>query len=50
MICIAVVKIWKVKANLKQVVEYAKDKEKTDLSKFNDLNELIECATKVYKT
>ena len=50
MICIAVVKIWKVKANLKQVVEYAKDKEKTDLSKFNDLNELIEYATNGDKT
>ena len=29
--CIAVVKIWKVKSNLKQVVDYAEDKEKTDL-------------------
>ncbi len=32
-ICIAVVKIWKVKSNLKQVVDYAEDKEKTDLLK-----------------
>ena len=42
MICIAVVKIWKVQSNLGQVVDYAEDNEKTDLTKFEDLRSLIE--------
>ena len=49
-ICIAVVKIWKVKSNLKQVVDYAEDKEKTDLSKFKDLNDLMDYAMNGDKT
>ena len=49
-ICIAVVKIWKVKSNLKQVVDYAEDKEKTDLSKFKDLKDLMDYAMNGDKT
>lgn len=50
MICIAVVKIWKVQSNLKQVVDYAEDKEKTDLSKFKDLNDLMDYVSNGDKT
>ena len=42
MICIAVVKIWKVVTHLDQVVDYAEDHDKTNLSNFKDLNDLYE--------
>ena len=50
MICIAVVKIWKVQKNLRQVVDYAEDNEKTDLSKFEDLGSVIDYAENGDKT
>ena len=42
MICIAVVKIWKVVTHLDQVVDYAEDHNKTNLSNFKDLNDLMD--------
>ena len=50
MICIAVVKIWKVKSHLDQVVDYAEDKKKTDLSNFKDLEDLMNYAMNEDKT
>lgn len=50
MICIAVVKIWKVQKNLRQVVDYAEDNEKTDLSRFEDLGSVIDYAENGDKT
>lgn len=44
MICIAVVKIWKVVTHLDQVVDYAEDHTKTNLSNFKDLNDLMDYA------
>ena len=46
----AVVKIWKVESNLKQVVEYAENKEKTDALKFSDLSTVIDYAVNGDKT
>lgn len=50
MICIAVVKIWKVVTHLDQVVDYAEDRNKTDLSNFKDLNDLMDYAMNGDKT
>lgn len=50
MICIAVVKIWKVVTHLNQVVDYAEDHNKTDLSNFKDLNDLMDYAMNGDKT
>lgn len=50
MICIAVVKIWKVVTHLDQVVDYAEDHNKTDLSNFKDLNDLMDYAMNGDKT
>ena len=50
MICIAVVKIWKVVTHLDQVVDYAVDHNKTDLSNFKDLNDLMDYAMNGDKT
>ena len=50
MICIAVVKIWKVVTHLDQVVDYAEDHNKTDLSNFIDLNDLMDYAMNGDKT
>lgn len=50
MICIAVVKIWKVVNHLNQVVDYAEDHNKTDLSNFKDLNDLMDYAMNGDKT
>ena len=50
MICIAVVKIWKVVTHLNQVVDYAQDHKKTDLSNFKDLNDLMNYAMNGDKT
>ena len=50
MICIAVVKIWKVESNLKKVVDYAEDKEKTDLSNYEDLINTLDYAENKDKT
>ncbi len=50
MICIAVVKIWKVVTHLDQVVDYAEDYNKTDLSNFKDLNNLMDYAMNGDKT
>ena len=50
MICIAVVKIWKVVTHLDQVVDYAEDHNKTNLSNFKDLNDLMDYAMNGYKT
>ncbi len=49
-VCIAVVKIWKVKSSLKQVVDYAEDKYKTDLSNFENLKNLMDYTTDGDKT
>ncbi len=50
MICIAVVKIWKVVTHLDQVVDYAEDHNKTNLSNFKDLNDLMDYAMNGDKT
>ena len=50
MICIAVVKIWKVVTHLDQVVDYAEDHNKTKLSNFKDLNDLMDYAMNGDKT
>ena len=50
MICIAVVKIWKVVTHLDQVVDYAEDHDKTNLSNFKDLNDLMDYAMNGDKT
>ena len=50
MICIAVVKIWKVVTHLDQVVDYAEDHNKTNLSNFKDLNDLMYYAMNGDKT
>ena len=50
MICIAVVKIWKVVTHLDQVVDYAEDHTKTNLSNFKDLNDLMDYAMNGDKT
>ena len=50
MIYIAVVKIWKVVTHLDQVVDYAEDHNKTDLSNFKDLNDLMYYAMNGDKT
>ena len=46
----AVVKIWKVESNLGQVVDYAENKEKTDLVNFKDLESVIDYAENGDKT
>ena len=46
----AVVKIWKVESNLGQVVDYAENKEKTDLANFKDLESVIDYAENGDKT
>ena len=51
----AVTKIWKIKTNLKKVIDYIKDEEKTtnedfDKDIFKDLHNLIDSTTNDYKT
>ena len=50
MICIAVVKIWKVESNLKKVVDYAEDKDKTDINNYEDLINTLDYAENKDKT
>ena len=51
----AVTKIWKIKTNLKKVIDYIKDEEKTtneefDKDIFKDLHNVIDYTTNDYKT